>query len=778
MFLLATDLDGTFLGGSLHDRNVLYQTLRSLADQVLLVFVTGRALQNVQSLFADEAIPTPHYVIANVGATIVHGDTLQPMAPIDDELAARWLGETQVLEAIPEGLVLERQQQAQERRCSFYTDDHEVVAAVRNAVQPLGCEVLYSANRYLDVLASGISKGATLNKLVEHLKIDPACVLVAGDSLNDLSMFAQSDFHGVVVAGSEPALREATRSRARTHHAVRSGAGGILEAMQAFKFADQLTDRLTERAKSQGEAELVIAYHRQPFDESLEDGEVQRQAAASPNGIIPTLLGMFRQGRKGAWIAWSTCTSGNFEPRIQLEGFDNLTLSRLLLSQQDVDLFYRKLSKEALWPILHGFIERARFDHRHWQHFIDINQRFAHLAAAEAAADALVWVHDYNLWLVPHYLRRLRPDVRIAFFHHTPFPPADIFNVLPWSREIIGSLLCCDYIGFHIPRYCENFADVAASHYSLKTQVRQRCERRFTKSGSALCVENVVARIECGNRPVMLGAHPVGIDLHRISTSLKSEQFVRAARSLATDLKDKKVIVSAERLDYMKGPLQKLQAYERFLALYPAWREKITFIDICTPPAAGMDVYDDIRAQVEQAVGRINGRFSTPTWVPVAFMFRHQPFDMLAAYFALADVAWITPLRDGLNLVAKEYVAIRSELGKFGALIISEFAGASVELAGALLTNPYDITGMADTLHQALMMEEHQQRERMGRLAAVVRRYDVNRWAQDMIRCAGGNVDSQQASRPARALPGLDDDRPGIDVRDRRLRGSTAGIGS
>lgn len=742
MFVLATDLDGTFLGGSLHDRNSLYQLIRSLADEVILVFVTGRALENVKPLLADPAIPNPHYIIANVGATVLYGDTLEPVEPMDSELAGRWIGEERVLAAIPTDLVLERQQQAQERRCSFYTDSFEAVEIIKSAVTPLGCDVLYSANRYLDIMPSGVNKGFTLNKLVEHLNIRPEDVLVAGDTLNDLSMFVETSFRGTVVGESEPALSKRLKGHANVYHAKTPGAGGIIEAISEFG----LIEDARSTTASRGDAELVVVYHRQPFDESYRNGDLVRSVPKSPNGIIPTLLGLFRDGRHGAWVAWSTCENPEqFEQRVRLAGveFGNLVVSRLLLTHETVDLFYQKFSKQALWPILHSFIERASFDHLHWQHFIDVNQRFAKHTAAEAAENALVWIHDYNLWMVPEYLRQLRPDLRIAFFHHTPFPPGDIFNIIPWSRDIVTSLLKCDYIGFHIPRYCENFADTVRSHYSLTMRRQRRRDTRFVGSGNALCIDRATAEIEYEDRTVFLGVHPVGLDFNRIKKSLTSATFENKLQHLQKDLAGQKLIVSAERLDYMKGPLQKLLAYEKFLSLYPVWREKISFINICTPPSAGMTVYDDIQNQVEQAVGRINGRFSTLTWSPVTYMFRHVGFDELSGYLALADVAWITPLRDGLNLVAKEYIAIRNELNKAGVLIISEFAGSSVELIGSLLTNPYDTTEMANTLQQALVMKHEEQAARMQKLGEIVRRYDVDNWAHQFISNAsrGLNLD-------------------------------------
>jgi HAD superfamily hydrolase (TIGR01484 family) len=322
MRVLATDLDGTFLGGSLQDRNNLYQLIRSLEGELLLVFVTGRALENVRPLLADEAIPCPHYVIADVGATIYHGDTLLPLEPVDNELALRWIGEERVLAAMPVDLALERQQQAQTRRCSFYTDDPIAADSVREAVAPLGCIALYSANRYLDVLPVGITKGSTLKRLIEHLGVEGRDVLVAGDSLNDLSMFTDTAYFGAVIGGSEAGLIEATRNRERTHHCAEPGAGGILEAFEALDF---LPGR-SQRSELAGDAELVIVYHRQPFENS-----------ASPNGILPTLLGLFRNDREGAWVAWST----GDEPRERHddEKLSRLKFARVMLTTEDVDLF-------------------------------------------------------------------------------------------------------------------------------------------------------------------------------------------------------------------------------------------------------------------------------------------------------------------------------------------------------------------------------------------------------------------------------------------------------
>lgn len=734
MLVLATDLDGAFLGGSIQERNALYGLIRSLREELVLIFVTGRGVQNVRSLLVDPALPVPDYIIADVGATVRHGRTYESVEPLDTRLAERWQGSEPVLRTITSVSGLQRQTQAQERRCSFYTEDPKTVEVVRTAVVSLGYGVIYSAGRYLDVVAADVSKGTTLKCLIDQLGIDSERILVAGDSLNDLSMFTETNYRGVVVGGSELALRESTSARERTYHAARNGAGGILEAMALFALIPNARPSILRDA-----ADLVIAYHRQPFDEICVNGEVQHRTCGTPNGIIPTLLGLFRSGRKGAWLAWSSAEGAQRHPRVKLAdtNFHNLTLVRMFLTPHEIDSFYHKLAKDALWPVLHSFIERATFNHLDWQYFTAVNERFARLAALEAAQGALVWIHDYNLWLVPKFLRQMRPDLQLAYFHHTPFPAADIFNVIPWNREIVASLLNCNYIGFHIPRYRENFVDTAASHFPLRIRSAECNDPRFQARGGALCTARATTQVEVDGHHVAIGVHPVGVDLARVRSCMQSEEFHECLHRLAGMFAGRKVILSAERLDYMKGMPQKLQAFERFLAMTPEWREeRISLICICTPPPEGMVAYEKVRHEVEHLVGKINGQFSTPTWTPITFMVRQEPFERLAAFFSIADIAWVTPLRDGLNLVAKEYVAVRGHLGRSGVLILSEFAGCSVELDGALIVNPYDITQMADTLRHALEMHSDEQRDRMLRLDSVVQSRDVEWWARDFLRCA------------------------------------------
>ncbi|MBB6185458.1 glucosylglycerol-phosphate synthase [Oleiagrimonas soli] len=754
--LLATDLDGTFLAGSPEQRLRLYQLI-SRREDMLLVYVTGRGLEAVLPLLADPTLPHPDYIICDVGATVVDGHDIHAVEPLQGRIAARWPGEQAVVRHIGEHEGLIRQDVPQERRVSYFCSSDAISDKLEQQVRELGCELLHSAERYLDILPFGVNKGATLRGLIDHLGIPDERVLVAGDTLNDRSMYGKG-FAGVCVGRSEPGLIEATRDIGQTLHAEKPGCGGILEALAHFELLDAEHLDTTDIVPDTGKAELVMVYHRLPYEEVVEDGQIQRRRPKSPNGIIPTLLSFFADGRKGSWIAWSIhdpAVDEDFEVHtaVDAQRYPDLTAARVALTKKDVDIFYKSFSKEAFWPLLHTFWERARFREKHWQVFCRVNRAFAERAAAEAASGATVWIHDYNLWMVPAYLRELRPDVRIAFFHHTHFPSADVFNVVPWRRDIIGSLLQCDYVGFHIPRQVENFVDVVRGVAPVKVIKRENCAPRFLTYGCAAGLDRVSRIIDVGRRRVHVGAHPVGLDVDRVRRLLESDDSRLRRRHLSSELDGRKLILSVERLDYTKGTLQKLQAYERMLERNPDLVGEITLFCVCVPAAKEMTVYRQLQTQIEQAVGRINGRFSQLGWTPVQFFFRALPFEELLSYYGVADVMWITPLRDGLNLVAKEYVAVQGIVGHphAGVLVLSEFAGAAAELKGALLTNPHDIEDLAEVCLRAIRMDAKEAGSRLQGLFDIVEHHNLSRWGQGFLDAVAETGDSPGTSVPASA---------------------------
>lgn len=572
--LLATDLDGTFLGGSPEDRQALYQLIASHPG-IDLVFVTGRGLESVLPLLADPTIPQPDYIICDVGCTVVDGRTLQPLHEVQGQIDDKWPGEYRIQEAVGhiDGLI--RQDVPQDRRCSYFCEPDVVTDELYDIAARLNCDLLYSAGWYLDFLPRNVNKGATLTALIEHLDIDREDIMVAGDTLNDLSMY-EHDFIGVCVGESEPGLIAATEGRARVYHAEAPGAGGIIEAFSYFGFLGE--EGICAEARDDitpGTSDLVIVYHRLPYEEYVEDGLMKRRPHKSPNGIIPTLASFFKDGKKGAWVAWSVQddTLKKFETHTEVDAgkYPNLIAARVPLSQQEVDIFYKKFSKEAFWPTLHTFWERASFDDDHWQVFCDVNRKFAEQTAKEASEGATVWLHDYNLWMVPAYLRDMRPDLNIAFFHHTYFPSADVFNVLPWRKEIIGSLLQCDYIGFHIPRQSENFIDVAKGVMPFEVTEKSGCAPRFLTYGCAVGLDEMTTEIKVNDRVIRLGAHPVGLDLKRVDHALTKPAVQQHMNALREELHGVKLVLSVERLDYTK-------AYPRnWMHLNAYWKSTLSY---------------------------------------------------------------------------------------------------------------------------------------------------------------------------------------------------------
>lgn len=742
--LLATDLDGTFLGGKSLHKQQLYRLIRQNTD-TRLVFVTGRGLESVIPVLNDPIIPNPDFIICDVGATIVNGHTLEPIEILQSGIEKSWPGRLKIIDTLKEIPGLIYQEVPQQRRCSFFVEDEKIIEKVRLSVAPLDCDVIYSADKFLDVLPNGINKGTSLTKLVEYLSVAQEEVLVAGDTLNDLAMY-QCGYKGVVVGNAEDKLTDATAGIDDVYLAGAPGAGGILEAILHFPaFSSEASVPVENSLTARGNEtpQLIMMYHRFPYETVEINGRKERVPPKSPNGILPTLQSFFANGRSGVWIAWEEVEEEGESLRniyIDKERYPNLMAARIGLTKNEVGIFYKSFAKEAFWPTIFSFIDKVHFNHHHWDHFLNINKRFAEKAAEQADQGAIVWIHDYNLWLVPGFLRQLRPDLTIAFFHHTAFPAANTFNILPWRREIIGSLLQCDFIGFHIPRYVENFVDVANSLFPIRTHQKINCAPKFLTYSSAIGVSQMTPAIDIDQRTVRLGAVPVGINVEYIQQIFADGTMEMKVQDLKQQLNGKKMILSAERLDYVKGPLEKILAFEQFLEEYPEFHGKVELVNICTPPSEGMIIYDGIKLQLEQAVGRINGKYSNIDWTPIRLFFRSFAFEEILVYYGAADIAWITPLRDGLNLVAKEYIAVQGELaGDKGVLVLSEFAGSAVELSYVILTNPYDPKALKETLLQALLMNSEERNMRMERLYDQVKHYDIDYWAEDFIRQATGN---------------------------------------
>ena len=479
---------------------------------------------------------------------------------------------------------------------------------------------------------------------------------------------------------------------------------------------------------------LVILYHREPHDEIIKDGKIHYVRKKSPNGIVPTLKSFFADVNQGTWIAWKQVDDeqrASFEERVNIEGEANYNVRRIPLNEDQVNEFYYITSKEAFWPILHSFPYHFTSETAEWENFKNINRLFAEAACEEAAEDALIWIHDYNLWLAPQYIRELKPDARIAFFHHTPFPSVDVFNILPWRDAIAESLLACDIVGFHIPRYSENFVNVARSLKPVKVLKQEAVDGHMTPVGVALAEPEITTQLSYKGQVVNIDAFPVGTNPQFIHSVLDQIETKNRIHEIEKELDGKKLIIAAGRVDYVKGNEEKLLAYSRLLEEHEEWRGKVSFVMTCVEAAAGMRVYDETQSTIEQLVGQINGHFGRLDWMPVRLFTQPISLPYLMAYYKAADICWTTPLRDGLNLVAKEYVVAHG--GQDGVLVLSEFVGAAVELPEAILTNPYSLNGMDRAIKQALEMSESEQKERMSKMYQTVTKYDVKYWADRLL---------------------------------------------
>jgi trehalose 6-phosphate synthase len=468
------------------------------------------------------------------------------------------------------------------------------------------------------------------------------------------------------------------------------------------------TPAATPPAGTSALADFVVVANRLPVDlEKLPDGS--QRWKRSPGGLVTALEPMLRS-REGAWVGWPGIPDAHAEPFEE----DGLTLHPVELSAQDVEDYYEGFSNGTLWPLYHDVVAPPAF-HRHWwQAYVRVNQRFAEATAEVAAQGATVWVQDYQLQLLPTMLRELRPDLRIGFFLHIPFPPTELFQQLPWRRRIVEGLLGADLVGFHTPGGVRNFRWLAT---------------RFTDATPGARNE-----VTYGGRTVKLGAFPISIDSATLDTLSRSEEVQQRAKQIRADLGNPdRVILGVDRLDYTKGIDVRLRAFEELLAEERSG--DAVMIQLATPSRERVEHYQKMRADIEQSVGRINGTYAQVGRPVLHYLHQSLPREELAAFFAAADVMLVTPLRDGMNLVAKEYVACRADLG--GVLVLSEFAGAAIELKDAVLVNPHDTDGVKDALYRALTMPPEESRKRMRALRRQVLNNDVDRWARSFLDALG-----------------------------------------
>jgi trehalose 6-phosphate synthase/phosphatase len=471
-------------------------------------------------------------------------------------------------------------------------------------------------------------------------------------------------------------------------------------------------------------ARLLIVSNRLPVTVKVEQGKAN--VAASAGGLATAMRGPHER-LEGLWLGWPGDLS-KLAPEAKAEAFDRLAAMRLVpieLSTAEITRYYDGFSNGVLWPLFHYLVEKVRLDaRRDWEAYRDVNAKFADAVVERYRPGDVVWIHDYQLTLVPAMIRARIPEATIGWFLHVPWPSSEVFRILPWREEVLAGILGADLVGFHTVSHRQNFATSAARVLGLEPDV------------DALAYDG---------RTVRLGCHPIGIDAKEFER-LAGEPAVRAeADRIREAAGGRRIVLGVDRLDYTKGIPRRLLAIERFLERNPELRGQVRYVQVAVPTREKVDTYAAFRREVHELVGRINGRFGTVSGVPIHWLDRSVTPETLVALYAAADVMLVTPLRDGMNLVAKEYVASRTD--ERGVLVLSEFAGAIDTLTDALRVNPYDLESVARALEAALSMDPAEQATHMRALRAEVFTHDADGWAQRFV--ADLSPEPTAAGRPS-----------------------------
>lgn len=492
-----------------------------------------------------------------------------------------------------------------------------------------------------------------------------------------------------------------------------NGSGPVAGPIDLVEAQPEAVDAEPLRERGAGSGFVVVA-NRLPVDlEKLPDGSTRWKR--SPGGLVTALEPVLRSNR-GAWVGWAGVPDVEVDPIVE----DGLELHPVPLSAQEVADYYEGFSNATLWPLYHDVIVRPVYNRAWWSAYVQVNRRFAEETAKVAAEGATVWVQDYQLQLVPKMLRMLRPDLTIGFFLHIPFPPVELFMQMPWRTEIVEGLLGADLIGFHLPGGAQNFLYLA-----------RRLAGQPTSRGT-VGVRSKMGVVQVGFRTVRVGAFPISID----SAGLDEHSRRRSVRERAAQIRaelgsPKHVLLGVDRLDYTKGIDIRLNALEELLDERRIDPADTVMVQLATPSRERVESYIQMRGDIERQVGRINGEFARVGYPVVHYLHRPIAREELIAFFVAADVMLVTPLRDGMNLVAKEYVACHSGLN--GTLVLSEFTGAAAELRQSYLCNPHDLDSVKDAIVSALTDDRETRRRRMRALRRQVLAHDVDRWARAFL---------------------------------------------
>ncbi len=446
---------------------------------------------------------------------------------------------------------------------------------------------------------------------------------------------------------------------------------------------------------------LIIVSNRLPYTR-INDTDWEKSAG----GLI-TALDPIAKKKQAIWLGWDGYLKDNYDlssiklvntQEISPNGEEGYQLGCIPLSEREVDKYYNCFSNQTLWALFHYFFEKCALDHSTWEVYQDVNKKFAAYIDQVAGDDDIVWIQDYQLFLVPYFLRALRPKLKIHFFLHIPFPHNDIFSILPWSRTILESMLCCNSVGFHHRQYLMNFEGAIENH-------------QLVNSSSQLFV------------------NPISVNFTNLDSVSKTDSVSKRCEQIKQEVGKCKMIIGVDRIDYSKGIKERLLAIESLLNESPELRGKFILHQIVVPSREAVESYRGLKREVDEIVGRINGTHSTAHWIPIHYHYHTVSFEELVALYLAADIALVTPLRDGMNLVCKEFVAAHSD--NDGVLILSRFAGAFAELDACLVVNPFNIEEIKCSIHRAIHMPKEERVARMKKMRKSVQSHDIHSWLKN-----------------------------------------------
>lgn len=463
---------------------------------------------------------------------------------------------------------------------------------------------------------------------------------------------------------------------------------------------------------------LMIVSNRLPI--SFETKGKSLTVKSGSGGLV-SALEPFLKEQGGIWVGSAGSEHDKRIPKLlEQESKEHAHRYELVyLTEEENAKFYEGFSNEILWPLFHDLQTRCNFEPEYWEFYVRVNDKFAEAVRRSTRAGELIWIHDYQLMQVAAALRRKGVDSQIAFFLHIPFPSPDIFAKLPWRTQILEGLLEHDLIGLQTERDERNFIACLRA-YMPQVRVARRDTMRIVHNG---------------RRETILGSFPISVDFAAFDSTAKSAEVNERTDEIKGQLQGKQMVLGVDRLDYTKGIVERVKAFAALLEAHTEMRRKVSLIQVAVPSRENIPWYQHLKSEIEQLVTSINGEYGEPGWVPINYLYRSISRTEILSLYRSADVALVTPLKDGMNLIAKEYCAAR--IDGDGVLILSEFAGAAMEMqSGAILVNPYDHIGVADALFQALTMPPREQRRSMLKLRAQVRRYDLHRWVEQFLSAA------------------------------------------